>query len=229
MAAFDSNSKKGVFIVRNFLIATLLYSFGVSSFALGIPDESRFLSYRNGYINSYRNAVFKEDFDRLEQVVLEIVKNKARYEKVQRAVGVPWYLVGILHYKEAGFDFFTHFHNGDSLRSKTRSVPVGRPDTHDGPFTWEESAIDCLKYKGLDSWSNWEQPEVVAYMLERYNGFGYRRPSIGILSPYLWSGTTVYTSGMYTPEGTYDPRAVPHSLGGMSVYKYGFDFGAFYN
>jgi lysozyme family protein len=40
---------------------------------------------------------------------------------------VPWYLVGIIHYRECSLYFSRHLHNGEPLTERTRRVPAGRP------------------------------------------------------------------------------------------------------
>jgi lysozyme family protein len=63
----------------------------------------------------------------------------------------------------------------------------------------------------------------MAFMLEKYNGFGYRNHKIP--SPYLWAGSSIYTKGFYTSDGVFDPEAVSRQIGGMTMIKYFFDQG----
>lgn len=58
-----------------------------------------------------------------------IKKNQARYERVSQATGVPWELIGAIHYRESDFDFGAALHNGDKIIGtgrKTYRVPAGR-------------------------------------------------------------------------------------------------------
>jgi len=50
-----------------------------------------------------------------------------------------------------------------------------------------------------------ESEDVAAMMAfaERYNGLGYYNN--GSISPYMYSGTDVYSSGKYTEDHGYDP------------------------
>ena len=80
----------------------------------------------------------------LDQIATRINSAKARYETIQGSTGVPWYVVGILHWLEAGGRFDTHLHNGDPLIARTTHVPVGRPPQGEPPFEWEVSAADAL-------------------------------------------------------------------------------------
>ena len=63
----------------------------------------------------------------VDALVKKIAANRARYAKVGRALGVPWYVVGIIHSLEAGGDFSRHLHNGDPLTARTTSGPDRRP------------------------------------------------------------------------------------------------------
>lgn len=144
----------------------------------------------------------------LNNLVARIVSNKARYEVVQKALGTPWYVVGAIHYREASLNFNRHLHNGDPLTKRTVHVPAGRPATHDGPFSWEESAIDALKDRKftstMDLWDIFDQ-------LEKYNGLGYFKK--GLSSPYLWSWTDQYQKGKYTADSKFDPEFVDDQCG----------------
>jgi lysozyme family protein len=140
----------------------------------------------------------------VDALAKKIAANKARYAKVGKALGVPWYVVGIIHSLEAGGDFSRHLHNGDPLTARTTHVPAGRPPTGRPPFTWEQSAIDALRLRGMDRWKDWSIPGTL-YELEGYNGFGYRDYHPTVPSPYLWSFSNHYTRGKYVADGRFSP------------------------
>lgn len=142
----------------------------------------------------------------------------SHYKGVERATGVPAHVVGIIHIREASGNFGSHLHNGDPLSARTRHVPAGRPVEGDPPFTWTESAIDALTMPGqaLDKWHDWSIGGI-CFVLERYNGFGYRNR--GINSPYLWGYTTAYERGMYVADGVWSATAVNKNPGGMAILK----------
>jgi lysozyme family protein len=144
-----------------------------------------------------------------------ILKHKSRYEAVAKVANVPWFLIGLLHYRESSNSFAKHLHNGDSLKKKTYRVPAGRPLKGDGPFTWEESAIDALGMKKLGKIGFWPI-ERIAYECERYNGWGYRWNKAG-LAPYLWGGSTHYVKGKYVKDGVLDRNFVDPQLGTMTI------------
>jgi len=101
----------------------------------------------------------KKDVD---DVVAIILAHKTRYQAVEHATKVPWYVVSVIHSLEAGLRFSRHLHNGDPLTARTVNVPVDRPKTGSPPFTWEESAIDALTYDGMSGQTDWSI-EHIAY------------------------------------------------------------------
>jgi lysozyme family protein len=152
----------------------------------------------------------------VDQMVRRITANKARYQKVAKAIGMPWYVVGIIHSLEAGSNFTKHLHNGDPLTARTTHVPAGRPKTGKPPFTWEASAIDALS--GFRAWKDWSVPGTL-FKLEGYNGFGYRDHHPTVPSPYLWSFSNHYTSGKYVADGKFAPSAVSQQCGAAVLLK----------
>jgi lysozyme family protein len=149
-------------------------------------------------------------------VVRKILQNRVRYQAVETQVGVPWFFVGIVHSLECSSRFDQHLHNGDPLTRKTTRVPRGRPRTGAAPFTWEQSAKDALELKSLHEWTDWSLSGI-AYQLERYNGFGYRRNHPHVKSPYLWSFSNIYTRGKYIRDGVFSDTAVSEQCGAMVV------------
>lgn len=136
---------------------------------------------------------------------------RSRYEAVSRKTGVPWDVIGVIHYRESSGSFAGVLHNGQKIigtGKKTTLVPKGR-----GPFSsWEDAAVDalmnCHPYAGKNK--DWSIAGTLD-MLERYNGLGYRKK--GLPSPYLWAGTDQYTKGKYVADGKYDPNHVDKQLG----------------
>jgi lysozyme family protein len=150
--------------------------------------------------------------------VEKMLASRSRYEAVEQKTSVPWYFIAIVHYMEGGGKFTTHLHNGDPLKARTVNVPKGRPKTGTPPFTWEFSAEDALAYTGVNKWTDWSLPGLL-YKLEGYNGFGYRRASININSPYLWSFSNHYKSGKYVADGKYSPAAVSKQCGAAVILR----------
>lgn len=150
----------------------------------------------------------------------KIISFKDRYQPIVDATGVPYYIIGLIHLRESNFNFDTHLHNGDSLKNRTYRVPAGRPIKGSPPFTFEESAIDALRQKGYDKITDWSI-ERIAYILEKYNGFGY--VPRGVNSPYLWASTDNYSRGKYIRDGVYSSTTVDTQLGTMAILKVIFD------
>lgn len=151
---------------------------------------------------------------KLKKACNKILAGKYEYYQVQLATGVPWRLVGAIHYRESDFDFNACLHNGQPFNKKTTLVPIGR-----GPWTsWQEAAIDAIKYDGLDKPKSWDIPTALQ-MAEKYNGTGYRRK--GITSPYVWSFTNMSNEkGEYITDGKFTMDADSKRCGVAAIFKY---------
>lgn len=139
---------------------------------------------------------------------------KARYQAVEKATGVPWWFIAVVHERESNQRWGTQLAQGDPLNRKSTHVPRGR-----GPFnTWEEGAVDglvnCAPYAARNK--DWSVGGALA-MLEQYNGLGYYKR--GVPSPYVWAGTNQYSKGKYVADGVYDPNHVDTQLGCAGLLK----------
>jgi lysozyme family protein len=153
-----------------------------------------------------------------------IAKGKMAYVDVGEPLRIPWYFIGLIHGMECGFDFGRHLHNGDPLTSRTVRVPRGHPKDGSPPFTWKQSASDVLMLQGLHQIEDWSIPHML-YLLEKYNGFGYRFKAAP--TPYLWSFSNLYQRGRYVADGQYDPNAVSLQCGAGVILKIGKERGLF--
>src|SRR5215468_6677308 len=134
----------------------------------------KFAELANEYKQLWERATIRPEKARdVADAASKLRSFKSRYDQVSSLTTVPWYVVGLIHYLEASFDFTTHLHNGNSLRARTVDVPRGRPPGN-APFSWEQSAVDALTMHGLQRVDNWPIGRI-AYQLEAYNGWGYRR------------------------------------------------------
>src|SRR5712691_5433636 len=122
-----------------------------------------FEAAKAGYGNLWRSMTIRpEKRAALEGGARRILRGKSRYLAVERATGVPWFVIGLEHNREADCSFACHLHNGDNgrpdaqgrLTIRTRQVPAGRPRSSP-PWTWEESARDALAIDGLDKIADW--------------------------------------------------------------------------
>jgi len=150
---------------------------------------------------SYREASFRATARRL-------VAAKDRYEAVAARTGVPWFVVAVIHEREASQRWDASIAQGDRWDRVSVHVPKGR-----GPFTsWEAAAVDALTDCAPHAarWRDWS-PGGLLTLLEQYNGLGYA--NMGLPSPYIWAGTDQYSSGKYVADGRFDPQAVDQQLG----------------
>lgn len=155
------------------------------------------------------NADGKFDYD-IWNIKNIFKNNKSIYEAIASQTGVPPELIAAIHYRESGCNFKTYLHNGQPLGEPTTIVPKGRIFND---FT--EAAVDALNSKqksiGLNL-SEDDSIEMMATFAELYNGTGYSDYH-DTSSPYVYSGTNVYTSGKYTSDGKYDPDKVDKQPG----------------
>ncbi len=139
-----------------------------------------------------------------------------RYRALGERLGIPWFFIGIVHSLESGCNFTRHLHNGDPLTGRTLQVPAGRPLSGSPPFTWEESAEDALRMKGLVGQTDWSLPAMM-FRWEAFNGFGYRVR--GLATPYLWSFSNIYTGGLFVADHEFDANARSKQCGAAVLLK----------
>lgn len=183
---------------------------------------------RNEYVRLFKTCVIApEAFKALRVEVDSIQTGIARYNATSLLLGglIPPYVIGVIHRLECDCNFKLHLHNGDPLTARTKRVPTGRPKTGTPPFTWEESARDALTYLNFDVNKDWSISGT-SYMLENYNGFGYRLYHPETVSPYLYGKTNHHTKGKYTRDGKFDPNARTADFGVMALLKHFTDNGA---
>lgn len=160
------------------------------------------------------------DAAELQRLSDKLKRYQSVYEEVEKATGVPWQLVAVLHVREAGESDVGKWkgvlHNGEKIvgtGKKTRLVPAGR-----GPFdTWKEAAVDALKYQGFDKIKTWPVARML-WAAEPYNGYGYRNR--GLRSPYLWASTNHQQRGKYVADGVFDPSVMDTQVGVAATLKF---------
>ncbi len=133
---------------------------------------------------------------------------KARYETVTAQTSVPWFVIAVIHEREASQSWTGNLAQGDPWNAVSVHVPKGQ-----GPFdSWEAAAVNalerCAPYAA--HWADWSIGGALT-LLEAYNGLGYAQR--GVPSPYVWAATDQYKSGKYIADGHYDPNAIDHQLG----------------
>lgn len=152
------------------------------------------------------------------QTVNKMRANESRYESIGDVTSVPWWFIAVLHNMECGLNFNKHLHNGDPLTGRTVRVPAGRPVSGNPPFTFEESAVDAIRLKNYHQIQDWSIAHVL-FVMEGFNGYGYRTDHPEVKSPYLWSMTNHYIKGKYVRDHVFDPEAVSQQLGIACILK----------
>ncbi len=129
------------------------------------------------------------------------IDHKETYQEVEKATGVAWYHVAVLHRRESDADFSTYLGNGDPLSRPTRHVPRGR-----GPFkSFQAGAVDALKLDGLAGHPDMDVIEKILWYCENFNGLGYEYH--GLPSPYIFGGTNIQARGKFVGDGDWNPYA----------------------
>lgn len=183
------------------------------------------------YEKLWSSAVLRPGYAKWIDLVLEkVLPYQSRYEAVAAGMGngMPWWAVMNWHVMEAGgkeHPFRFHLHCGDPLWARTVNVPRGRPKQNprggsrppsvDNPYTWEESALDCLinvcKFQSITDWSIGN----FLWISEKFNGLGYRRYKIN--TPYVWSYTNHYGDqphvGKFIADGRFDKNTISKQAG----------------
>jgi len=133
---------------------------------------------------------------------------KGRYQTVSERTRVPWWVIAVIHLREASQSWSANLAQGDPWDKVSIHVPA-----HRGPFhSWEEAAIDALVNcpPHAAKWTDWSIGGTLT-LLEEYNGLGYAMH--GMPSPYVWASTDQYHRGKYVADGHFDAHAVDHQLG----------------
>jgi lysozyme family protein len=160
--------------------------------------------------NAQRWRVAKYDPTRGFSVVAQrLVAGKARYQAVSVVTGVPWWVIAVIHEREASQRWDRSIAQGDPWNAVSVHVPRGR-----GPFkSWFDAAVDalekCAPYAA--AWKDWTAGGTLT-LLELYNGEGYEKFH-HMASPYLWGGSDQYVKGKYVSDEKFDPEAVDKQLG----------------
>lgn len=157
--------------------------------------------------NAQRWRVAKTTRD-FSGVAKRLVAAKDRYQAITRMTGVPWFVIAVIHQREASQSWSKSLAQGDPWDRVSTHVPKGR-----GPFdSWEVAAVDaltnCPPYAARNK--DWSSGGTLT-LLEKYNGLGYFNR--GLPSPYIWSGTDQYVKGKYVADGVFDPNVIDVQLG----------------
>lgn len=147
----------------------------------------------------------------------KIKNGQQRYEQLMTTTGVPWYVIGVLHYRESTCNFNTHLYNGDPLTARTVQYPPGRPTDGTPPFAFEFSAEHALKDDGFSGWTDWSLAGTL-FRCESFNGFGFRAHNVH--TPYLWGFSQHYTSGGFPHDHEWLDTYVNKQCGCATLLKW---------
>lgn len=140
---------------------------------------------------------------------------KTIYQEIQSLTGVPWWVIAVIHEREASQNFACNIAQGDPWNQISRHVPKGR-----GPFaSFVEAAVDALKNCAPKAaeWKDWSAGGTLT-ILEEYNGLGYEEYHAEA-SPYIWGATDQEQRGKYVGDGEYSAAAWDNQLGCAAMLK----------
>ena len=155
----------------------------------------------------------------IDGVADRLLAAKARYQNIAAITHVPWFVIAVIHEREASQSWLANIAQGDPWCKVSTRVPRGR-----GPFaSWEDAAIDALKNCApcAGRWGDWSAGGALT-LLEQYNGLGYAEGPFDKASgkkyppqasPYIWASTDQYKKGKYITDGHFDPNAIDSQLG----------------
>jgi len=150
---------------------------------------------------------------------------KARYLLISTATGVPWFVIAVIHEREASQNFFCSIAQGDPLDKPSRHVPRGRgpffnhPTDLPGQDAFYRGALDaldnCAPY--ATKWKDWTAGGALT-LLELYNGTGYDDYH-NEDTPYDWGATSEEQRGKYTGDSQFDPGSWDTQIGCAAMIK----------
>ena len=87
------------------------------------------------------------------------------------------------------------------------------------PFLWKDAAYDAYYVVDRLDRKDWRTIPSSLSAITSFNGTGYDLYHPTVPTPYLWSGTTLYTRGKYVRDGRFDPLAVDKQLAVAAILK----------
>ena len=150
---------------------------------------------------------------------------KDRYQEIEKATGVPWFVIAVIHERECSQNFNCQLGQGDPLNEMSRHVPRGM-----GPYlnhpndpllqdAFYRGAVDALTNSApyAARWTIWTVGGTLTLTLY-YNGDGYdlyhNEPS-----PYDWGATNIEQEGKYTGDGQFSKNVWDTQLGVAAMIK----------
>jgi lysozyme family protein len=143
------------------------------------------------------------------------VPAKAIYQQISTATGVPWWVIAIIHEREASQNFNCGIAQGDPWNAISTHVPRGI-----GPFkSFVEAAVfaltRCAPYAA--KWADWTAGGALTLFV-LYNGTGYEDFHHEV-SPYDWGATTMEQEGKYVADGQWSATVWDTQIGCAAMLK----------
>lgn len=134
---------------------------------------------------------------------------KARYQEIEKATDVPWFVIAIIHERESSQNFNCQLGQGDPLGLPSRHVPKGmgpyfnHPDDPPLQDAFYRCAVDVLENSApyAARWKDWSIGGTLTLFI-LYNGIGYEAYH-NEPSPYDWGATTIEQRGKYSGDGQF--------------------------
>ncbi|MEC7986841.1 MAG: peptidoglycan-binding protein [Myxococcota bacterium] len=181
----------------------------------GVPHDSAYHKVYQNHVNKDANINISLSETQMRNVTTfqeHWQRHQARYVAVAAKTDIPPKLIAALHWRESTGNFNTYLHQGDPLGKKAVNWPNNIPIFH----KWEDAAVHALNMKkytrnelNIDKDTR-EGPALATYA-EAYNGLGYHNR--GRQSPYVYAGSSPYTSGKYVADGKFSRTAVDQQVG----------------
>jgi lysozyme family protein len=150
---------------------------------------------------------------------------KARYLEIQKASGVPWFVVAVILEREASQNFNCQLGQGDPLNQVSRHIPRGMGPylNHPGDLPLHDAfyrcAIDVLQNSApyAAKWTDWTVGGTLTLWI-LYNGIGYEAYH-NEPSPYDWGATNIEQVGKYSGDGQFSPNMWDTQVGCAAMLK----------
>lgn len=144
---------------------------------------------------------------------------KARYEAISVTTGVPWFVIAVIHEREASQSFDSQLGQGNPLNQVSRNVPRGmgpylnHPTDPPGQDAFYRCSVDVLENSApfAARWKDWTAGGALTLLI-LYNGTGYFDYHHEA-SPYDWGATDQEQRGKYVGDGQFSATAWDSQIG----------------
>lgn len=175
----------------------------------------------------------KARYERTAQMLESLFKGSDQVGSTAPSFTIPWYVVGLIHYRETGsiFDGSAEFAKTiiDGTALSAEAALHNNPLNFSAAEAWEGDAAhhfhdrhlhggryNLLAGSQLDA--GWTAQKILQFT-HAWNGFGYWDEDTGINSPYLWGYTSHHTTGKYASDGNYSSTATEAQPGTANMLK----------